>query len=131
MLHKNVKDSDFDIMIVGGGPAGISTWLHLHKYNPELASKTVLIEKAKYPRDKICGGGVGAWSGVVLQHLGIDLEIPSIFISDIEFVFGKELYHLHQPNSFRMIRRSEFDHALAKTAIHRGLQLHENEIFLN
>jgi len=121
---------DYEIMIVGGGPAGISTWLHLHKYAPELAEKTLLIEKEKYPRDKLCGGGVGAWSSVVLKNLGIELDIPSLFVSNVEFIFGKETYTLHQPNSFRMVRRLEFDHALVKTAVNRGLELHENEMFL-
>ena len=74
-------NNDYDIMIVGGGPAGISTWLHLHKYAPDLASRCVLIEKAKYPRDKLCGGGVGGWSEFVLKHLGVTINNPSLFIS--------------------------------------------------
>jgi menaquinone-9 beta-reductase len=122
---------DYEIMIVGGGPAGISTWLHLNKYAPDLAEKTVLIEKAKYPRDKLCGGGVGGWSGFVLKYLGVNLNIPSLFVSDLEFRFGNEISTLHQPNSFRMVRRMEFDNALAENAINRGLQLHENEMFLD
>jgi len=123
--------NEYDIMIVGGGPAGISTWLHLNKYAPDLAEKTVLIEKEKYPRDKLCGGGVGGWSELILKHLGVQLDIPSLFISDLEFRYGKEIETLHQPNCFRMIRRNEFDHALAKHAINHGLQLHENETFLD
>lgn len=128
---KSSHNTDFDIMIVGGGPAGVSTWLHLHKYAPELASRCVLIEKAKYPREKICGGGVGAWSSRVLNHLGIDLDIPSLFISDVEFIFGNERYTLHQPNSFMVVQRTEFDHAMVKTAVNRGLELHENEMLLD
>ncbi len=124
-------NNDYDIMIVGGGPAGISTWLHLHKYAPDLASRCVLIEKAKYPRDKLCGGGVGGWSEFVLKHLGVTINNPSLFISDLEFRFGKEIYTLHQPNCFRMVRRIEFDNELAKNAINRGLDLHENEMFLD
>jgi menaquinone-9 beta-reductase len=127
MTQKN----DYEIMIVGGGPAGISTWLHLHKYAPELAEKTLLIEKEKYPRDKLCGGGVGGWSELVLRHLGVQLDIPSLFVSDLEFRYGEELYTLHQPNCFRMVRRIEFDEALAKNAINRGLELHENEMLLD
>lgn len=129
-LKYNSKN-EFDVMIVGGGPTGISTWLHLHKYAPELTSKTILIEKAKYPRDKLCGGGVGAWSGVVLKNLDVKLSIPSLTVSDIEFIFGKNTFNLHQPNSFMMVRRTDFDQALAKIAINRGLLLNENETFLN
>ena len=119
--------SDFDIMIVGAGPAGISTWLHLHKYAPDLASRTVVIDKAVFPRDKICGGAVGPWSLSTLKHLGIKLDIPSLPIANMEFIFGEEKLTLHQPNSMTMVQRIEFDHALVKTAVNRGLQLFENE----
>ncbi|MBN2600294.1 MAG: NAD(P)/FAD-dependent oxidoreductase [Candidatus Thermoplasmatota archaeon] len=128
---KDNSEKESDVMIVGGGPAGLSTWLHLHKYAPELASKSILIEKAKYPRDKLCGGGVGAWSGRVLNNLDVQLTIPSVAVSDIEFIFGKDTFLLHQPNSFQMVQRKDFDHALAKTAVNRGLRLHENEMFLD
>jgi len=136
MKEKKVRSmtdvvKDYDIMIVGGGPAGVSTWLHLHKYAPDLASKCVLIEKEKYPRDKLCGGGVGGWSELILKHLGVNLNIPSLFVSDLEFKFGNEVSTLHQPNCFRMVRRIEFDYTLAETAINRGLDLHENEMFLD
>jgi flavin-dependent dehydrogenase len=124
-------NTDYDIMIVGGGPAGISTWLHLQKYAPKLAVKTILIEKAKYPRDKLCGGGIGAWSPYVLKHLGISLDLPCVFVSDIDFIFHKEVFTLHQPNSFMMVQRTDFDHELAKIAVKRGLHLHENEEFLD
>lgn len=124
-------DVDYDIMIVGGGPAGISTWLHLHKYAPELASRSVLIEKAVYPRDKLCGGGAGGWCRQVLKNLNVDLDIPILTISDVEFIYENDRFLLHQPNSFQMIQRLEFDYALAKTAISRGLNLHQNESFLD
>jgi flavin-dependent dehydrogenase len=114
-------------MIVGGGPAGISTWLHLHKYAPRLAERCLVIDKAVFPRDKLCAGGVGAWCDEVLKHLEVELDIPSLFISDVEFRYGQEIYLLHQPNCFRIVQRLDFDHALVKTALKRGLQLHEDE----
>jgi flavin-dependent dehydrogenase len=120
---------DFEIMIIGGGPAGISTWLHLNKYNPELASKCVLIEKEKYPRDKICGGALGGWTESTLKNLNLEVNVPSVPIHTAECRLGKEIYQHKQRNFFRIVRRIEFDHALAKTAVNRGLNLHENEIF--
>jgi len=125
------SESDYGIMIVGGGPAGISTWLHLHKYAPEIASKTLVIEKEKFPRDKICGGGIGGWSSCILNNLNIDLDLPSINISDLEFICGEKKFTLHQPNCFKMVQRIEFDHALVKTAVKRGLKINENEMFLS
>jgi flavin-dependent dehydrogenase len=118
-------------MVVGGGPAGISTWLHLQKYAPDIASRCILIEKEKYPREKLCGGAVGGWSENILKHLGIDINIPSMWVDTVECLFGDDIYRLHEPRYFRMIQRTDFDHTLAKLAIRRGLRLHENEMFLD
>jgi flavin-dependent dehydrogenase len=119
------------VIIVGGGPAGVSTWLHLHKYAPHLAEHCLVIEKSVFPRDKVCAGGLGAWSAAILDSLAIKLEIPSLFISDVKFKFGKSLSRLHRHNWFRVVRRLEFDHVLARTAMERGLELHENERVLD
>ncbi len=133
LQRSNSKESSSgcDVMIVGGGPAGISTWLHLQKYAPHLADRSVVIDKATFPRDKLCAGGVGAWSKDVLKHLGVELDIPSLFVSDMEFRFGEQNDHLHEPNCFRIVQRMDFDHALAKTAVNRGLELHEGEMLID
>ena len=101
-------------MIAGGGLAGISTWLHLHKYSPEIARDSLLIDKAVFPRDNLCAGGVGGWSRLVLKLLGIDLDIPSILVSDVEFRFEKGIYLHHQPDFCQVVQRIEFDHVLVK-----------------
>jgi len=119
--------SDWAIMIVGAGPAGISTWLHLQKYAPHLAGRTLLIEKAVFPREKLCAGGVGGWSAHTLAHLQIELDIPSLFVSDLAVRFGTQIEHLHEPNCFRVVQRKDFDHALVTTAVNRGLAIHEDE----
>ena len=118
-------------MIVGGGPAGVSTWLHLHKYAPQWAGRSLMIEKAVFPRDKVCAGGVGAWSADVLKQLEVKLRIPSLSISDVEFRYGKEKYLFHQPNCFRIVQRIDFDHALVKAAVKRGLELHVDESLID
>jgi flavin-dependent dehydrogenase len=122
---------DLAVMIVGGGPAGISTWMHLQKEAPQLAGRSIVIEKAVFPRDKLCGGGLCIWAVEVLQRLGVNLDIPSLFLSDLEFIYGKEIDRLHEDNYFRIVRRADFDHALAKAAVNRGLALHEEEIFID
>jgi flavin-dependent dehydrogenase len=116
-----------DVMIVGAGPAGISTWLHLHKWAPQLSANSVIIDKAVFPRDKVCAGGVGAWSFDVLDYLDIRLDLPSITISEIEFKFKDETRRIYNPHRFKSVQRRAFDHAMVKTAINRGLELRENE----
>lgn len=134
MFVKKLKSEDnvldCEVMIVGGGPAGVSTWLHLHKYAPQLAGRSLMIEKAVFPRDKVCAGGVGAWSLDVLNYLEIKLDWP-LLVSDVEFRFGTEKYPFHQKDCFRIVQRINFDHALIKAAKERGLELHENECLID
>ena len=53
---------DFDIIIIGGGLAGLTSALHLSKQN----IKILLIEKNEYPKHKVCGEYV---SNEVLPYL--------------------------------------------------------------
>ena len=120
----------FDIMIVGAGPAGVSTWLHLKQYAPELADRTILIDKARFPRHKVCAGGVGAWSELLLYDLGIELNIPSLFVDEVDFRFQDQRWLFHSPKQFRMVQRMDFDQALVNSALKRGAVLNENEPLL-
>ena len=43
--------NSFDLIIVGGGPAGATAALFAHR----LGLNALLVDKAKFPRDKICG----------------------------------------------------------------------------
>ena len=43
--------TNYDVAIVGGGPAGSTTGTLLKKYNPQL--KVVILEKEKFPRDHV------------------------------------------------------------------------------
>jgi len=131
--RSNTKNSllNCPIMIVGAGPAGISTWLHLQKEAPQLARRSIAIEKAIFPRDKLCAGGLCLWAADVLANLRVELHIPSLYVSDLEFRFEKEIDRLHQDNYFRVVQRVDFDHALARAAVKRGLELHEDEMLID
>lgn len=121
----------FETLIVGGGPAGLSTWLHLNKIDPEFVKNVLIIEKEKHPRQKICGGGLGAWSDIILKNLDVELDIPHINISHVEFIYRDDKYHLHQNNCFKMVKRSLFDYNLLRIAKKRGLKINENEEFID
>ena len=59
-----------DVLIVGAGPAGASTALHLLKIDPAWAERLVVVDKAVHPREKLCGGGVTQLGEQVLTGLG-------------------------------------------------------------
>src|SRR5512133_195095 len=117
-----------DIIIIGGGPAGLSTALHLQQLAPELSTRLLVLEKAHYPRPKLCGGGLVADAEILLQNLGLDVsEIPHVDAASAQFNFaGKGLtVKLPKTHTLRIIRRDEFDAWLAAEVRQKGIEIRE------
>ena len=119
---------DKDILILGGGPAGISTALHLAQLAPELTPRILVLEKARYPRTKLCAGGLMADAEILLERLGLDVsEVPHVDASAAHLDFAGEGITVSLPNThaLRVIRRDEFDAWLAKKAAGRGIEIRQ------
>lgn len=122
-----------DILIIGSGPAGLSTALHLAQLAPERIHRVLVLEKAHHPRPKLCAGALVVDAEVILQRLGLDVgEVPH---SDADFAHldfrgrGLRLAMPHRSDGashiMRMIRRDEFDSWLAAKAVSRGIEIRE------
>jgi len=118
-----------DLIIVGSGPAGLATGLHLVQQAPELAQRTLILEKARHPRPKLCAGGLLPDSVVRLELLGLDVtEVPHVKVPWANFTFqgrGMRMTANNRDYAFYVIRRHEFDAWLASKARERGLTLQE------
>ena len=76
--------SHFDMIIVGGGPAGCSA----AGYAAMKGDKVLLIEKGVWPRDKACGDAVGGKSLSHVAELGVKIRIeeaPHFKVTGIKF----------------------------------------------
>ena len=63
---KNI--TTFDVIIIGGGLAGLTSAIHLSKFN----QRVLLIEKNSYPKHKVCGEYISNEVLPYLNSLGID-----------------------------------------------------------
>ena len=62
------NNTTFDVIIVGGGLAGLTNAIHLSKFK----QRVLLIEKNSYPKHKVCGEYISNEVLPYLNSLGID-----------------------------------------------------------
>ncbi|MFQ5594367.1 MAG: NAD(P)/FAD-dependent oxidoreductase [Anaerolineae bacterium] len=115
--------NDCEIIIVGGGPAGLSTGLSLQRLDRRLAERVVILERETYPREKLCGGGITRPVDAYLAGLGIHIDVPSVWIHAARFQYAGRAFTIRSPHMFRVVRRDEFDAALADVARQRGIRV--------
>lgn len=63
-------NGDADVIVVGSGPAGCAAALAARRGGAEV----LLLDRAEFPRDKVCGDGVAPQALDVLAVLGVDVE---------------------------------------------------------
>ncbi len=57
----------YDVVISGAGPAGCSSALFL----AQKGYRVLLLDKATFPREKVCGDGITAASSTLLEEMGV------------------------------------------------------------
>jgi flavin-dependent dehydrogenase len=119
----------YDLIIIGSGPAGLSTALHLLQRDSSWASRMILLEKAVHPRQKLCAGGITRIGLETLRNLDIQLPlpIPGLDIEEARFIYHDSQVSVRRKPVCLVINRVEFDAYLSKIARQRGANLHENE----
>jgi flavin-dependent dehydrogenase len=121
----SMSDPARDIVVVGGGPAGTTTAIALVRAAPALASRVVILEKARYPREKPCAGALGGRGDALLHELGVTIDVPSAHVHGISYRGARGEAVASPGNIGRVVRRIEFDHALARAAAGLGIEVRD------
>jgi flavin-dependent dehydrogenase len=129
--HSGIDNPDYDVFVVGGGPAGATTAALL----AERGYRVMVADKDRHPRFHI-GESLLPHNLPLLDMLGVreEIERTSMQKYGIEFVsvyHGKSVTYQFAgaldkrfPYSFQ-VRRSTFDHILLKNAATKGADIIE------
>jgi flavin-dependent dehydrogenase len=120
---------DFDVAIVGGGPAGTSTALHLVRREGISPSRVAMLEKARHPRDKPCAGAVSAWGLRALAAIDVAPEVPHVAIRGLRVLTADGVGVEEAPLGV-VVRRCELDASLWATARADGVAASDGEPLL-
>jgi menaquinone-9 beta-reductase len=71
---QRIMSKEYDVIIVGAGPAGCSAAICLARRGYEV----LLMDKARFPRDKTCGDGLSPPALEVLDRLGVGETIARL-----------------------------------------------------
>jgi flavin-dependent dehydrogenase len=120
-----VTDFDADLLVVGGGPAGLATALHARR-----AGMSVLVAEARpAPIDKACGEGLMPGGLAALRSLGVDP--PGMPIRGIRYLDVTGRRQADAPFRIgpgRGIRRLALHTALQAAAAHAGVRFTASKI---
>jgi menaquinone-9 beta-reductase len=122
---------NYEIIIAGAGPSGSATALQLTNLAPGLTGRILLLDKAVFPRPKVCAGGVTADAELVLRQLGVDIDLPAAPIHTSKFILPTGTLSVQRPNHIRVFRREEFDYNLFQNARARGVVTQDGEAVEN
>jgi geranylgeranyl reductase family protein len=121
-----------DVLVVGAGPAGIATAIHLHRHG----IKVTVVDKSSFPRDKCCGDGLTTGALRLLDELDFEPTTVASWTECHDVVLRSptgKLVQLQLPRGngqFAAIApRKELDAALVQHARGLGIDVIEGVTF--
>ena len=117
-----------DVLVVGAGPGGSAAAYHLARHGIDVTA----VDKASFPREKVCGDGLTPRSVGAVERMGVDTSDPGF-----ERVIGLRVHSKDVtidlpwpeletwPNYGLVMPRLGFDHILLERAKKAGARVME------
>ncbi|MGY6633229.1 MAG: geranylgeranyl reductase family protein [Alkalilacustris sp.] len=109
----------FDVVVIGAGPAGAAAARHA----ADLGLRVALVDRAAFPRDKLCGGGVTGRAAAALRDV-FGLEVTADLFRTTARVRlqagARVLGRIEDAPALHMTRRRAFDARLQALACAAG-----------
>ena len=116
---------DRDVVIAGAGPAGVAVAVALAaRLGP---GRILVLDKARFPRDKPCGGGLTGHAHAALARLGLEVRVPRVPCARGRIVYRRRACDVGLGRPVDIVRRSEFDADLGAQARARGIEIATGE----
>ncbi len=119
--------AEHELLVVGAGPAGVAAGITARR----LGLDVVVVDKARFPRDKTCGDGLTAGALRALERLGFDARVLPSYVRVDETVLvspaGRRV-SLPLPSEGHhaaVVPRGELDHALVEHARALGVSVRD------
>jgi geranylgeranyl reductase family protein len=124
-----LRDHDADVIVVGAGPSGSTTAYYL----AQAGLNVLLLEKSRFPRDKVCGDGLTPRAVKSLVAMGIDVSEEAGWLRNkgLRVIGGGLRLELPWPElssypGYGLVRtRASLDEMLARRAQAAGAKLLE------
>ncbi len=118
---------DYDAIVVGAGPAGSVCAARL----AGSGRRVLLLEKSRFPRDKVCGDCLNPSVWPILDRLGLGARLralPHVAVSEVSYhgIAGRPLIFPIAAGAEIVVKRRDLDALLVQRAVELGAEFRDN-----
>ena len=120
----------WDVVVVGAGPAGCAAAAAARRADP--APRVLMLDRADFPRDKVCGDGIAAQAWDALHALGFDTDAVATGYPSLRRLRltgpGGPVAERDMAHPVHVVPRRVFDARLVDDVTARGVELRRHRV---